>query len=109
MRDREVLNTRLTKLIADLPPELVRGPVEAEVTKILARERDVATQRLNEAMGTALPAPGAAAARLEDRTAAQRGRRWQDKLRPSMWKGPAKGGRSGYGMPKATSTAASGA
>ena len=52
VRDREVLNTRLTKLIAELPPELVRGPVEAEITKILARERDVASQRLTEAMGT---------------------------------------------------------
>ena len=35
-----------------MPPELVRGPVEAEITKILARERDVASQRLTEAMGT---------------------------------------------------------
>ena len=44
--DREVLNARLTRLIADLPPEQVRGPVEAEITKTLATERDDATQRL---------------------------------------------------------------
>jgi CHAD domain-containing protein len=50
VRDREVLNTRLTKLIADLPPEHVRGPVEAEITKTLAKERDDATQRLSAAM-----------------------------------------------------------
>ena len=30
-RDREVLSARLTKLIAALPPEHVRGPVEAEI------------------------------------------------------------------------------
>ena len=52
VRDREVLSARLTKHIADLPDEQVRGPVEAEITKILATERDVATQRLNEAMRT---------------------------------------------------------
>jgi CHAD domain-containing protein len=50
VRDREVLTTRLTQLIADLPPEHVRGPVEAEITKTLAKERDDATQRLNAAM-----------------------------------------------------------
>jgi CHAD domain-containing protein len=50
VRDREVLNTRLTKLIADLPPEHVRGAVEAEITKTLAKEHDDATQRLNAAM-----------------------------------------------------------
>jgi len=52
VRDREVLNTRLTNLIADLPPEQVRGPVEAEITKTLAKERDDAAQRLNAAMHT---------------------------------------------------------
>jgi CHAD domain-containing protein len=52
VRDREVLNARLTTLIADLPPEHVRGPVEAEITKTLATERDDATQRLNAAMRT---------------------------------------------------------
>jgi CHAD domain-containing protein len=50
VRDREVLNARLTNLIADLPPEHVRGPVEAEITKTLAKERDDGLQRLNAAM-----------------------------------------------------------
>jgi len=50
--DREVLNTRLTNLITDLPPQHVRGPVEAEITKTLAKERDDAIQRLNAAMRT---------------------------------------------------------
>ena len=52
VRDREVLSSRLTELIADLPLDYVRGPVEAEITKTLATERDEATQRLNEAMRT---------------------------------------------------------
>jgi CHAD domain-containing protein len=52
VRDREVLSSRLSKRIADLPPELVRGPVEAEITKTLATEQDDATVRLNEAMAT---------------------------------------------------------
>jgi CHAD domain-containing protein len=52
VRDREVLNTRLTKLIADLPPEQVRGPVEAEITKALSKERDDGIERLNAAMRT---------------------------------------------------------
>jgi CHAD domain-containing protein len=52
VRDREVLNTRLTNLITDLPPEQVRGTVEAEITKTLAKERDDAAQRLNAAMHT---------------------------------------------------------
>ena len=47
VRDREVLNTRLTNLLTDLPPEQVRGTVEAEITKTLAKERDDAAQRLN--------------------------------------------------------------
>jgi CHAD domain-containing protein len=42
----------LTNLIADLPPEQVRGTVEAEITKTLAKERDDAIQRLNAAMRT---------------------------------------------------------
>ena len=50
VRDREVLGSELTNRIADLPPEQVRGPVAAEITKTLATERDDATQRLNEAM-----------------------------------------------------------
>jgi CHAD domain-containing protein len=52
VRDREVLNSRLAERIAGLPPEQVRGPVEAEITKTLATERDNATQRLNAAMRT---------------------------------------------------------
>lgn len=52
VRDREVLSARLTALIDDLPPEQVRGPVEAEITKTLATERDDATQRLNEEMSS---------------------------------------------------------
>jgi CHAD domain-containing protein len=52
VRDREVLNNRLTTLIAELPAEQVRGPVEAEITKALATEQDEATQRLNDAMRT---------------------------------------------------------
>jgi CHAD domain-containing protein len=52
VRDREVLNNRLTTLIAELPADQVRGPVEAQITKILATEKDNATQRLNEAMRT---------------------------------------------------------
>jgi CHAD domain-containing protein len=52
VRDREVLSSRLSELIADLPVDHVRGPVEAEITKTLATERDDATQRLNRAMRT---------------------------------------------------------
>jgi CHAD domain-containing protein len=52
VRDREVLSARLTTLIGDLPQEQVRGPVEAEITKTLATERDDATQRLNEEMSS---------------------------------------------------------
>jgi CHAD domain-containing protein len=52
VRDREVLSRRLTELIADLPVDQVRGPVEAEITKALATEQDDATRRLNEAMRT---------------------------------------------------------
>ena len=52
VRDRDVLSRRFTKLIADLPAEQVRGPVEAEITKTLATERDDALQRLNKAMRT---------------------------------------------------------
>ena len=52
VRDRDVLSRRLTELIADLPVDQVRGPVEAEITKALAAERDEALERLNEAMRT---------------------------------------------------------
>ena len=52
VRDRDVLSRRFTELIADLPVDQVRGPVEAEITKTLATERDDAIQRLNKAMRT---------------------------------------------------------
>ena len=52
VRDRDILSSRLDKQIADLPPEQVRGPVEAEVTKTLDAEREDALRRLNEAMRT---------------------------------------------------------
>ena len=52
VRDREVLSARMIKPIADLPAQHIRGPVEAEITKTLAKERDDAVQRLNEAMRT---------------------------------------------------------
>ena len=52
VRDREVLGSRLTQRIADLPPEYVRRPVEAEIATTLTTEWDEATQRLNEAMRT---------------------------------------------------------
>jgi CHAD domain-containing protein len=50
VRDRDILSSRLGKQIADLPPEQVRGPVEAEVAKTLNTEREDALLRLNEAM-----------------------------------------------------------
>jgi CHAD domain-containing protein len=52
VRDREVLNARLTTLVSELPPEYLRGPAEALITKTLATERDDAMQRLNAAMRT---------------------------------------------------------
>ena len=52
VRDREVLSSRLVKQIADLPPEHVRGPVGAEITKTLDAEREDAVRRLDRAMRT---------------------------------------------------------
>ena len=52
VRDRDVLSSRLTKQIAELPPEQVRGPVEAEIKKTLAAEREEAAGRLSKAMRT---------------------------------------------------------
>ncbi len=52
VRDRDILSSRLTKQIAELPPEQVRGPVEAQITKTLAAERQEAVDRLEEAMRT---------------------------------------------------------
>ena len=50
VRDQDVLSNRLSKKIADLPPEQVRGPAAAEITKMLAAEREKAAQRLYEGM-----------------------------------------------------------
>ena len=52
VRDRDILSGRLVKQIAELPPEQVRGPVEAEITKTLDAEREVAVHRLDRAMRT---------------------------------------------------------
>ena len=52
VRDCDVLGDRFTSLIADLPADQIRGPIEAEITKALATERDEAIQRLNKAMLT---------------------------------------------------------
>jgi CHAD domain-containing protein len=53
VRDRDILSNRLTKQIAELPPDYVRGGVEAEITKTLGAERQAALDRLNEEMRTA--------------------------------------------------------
>jgi CHAD domain-containing protein len=52
VRDRDILSNQLTKRIAELPPEQVRGPVESQITKTLAAERQQAVDRLEEAMRT---------------------------------------------------------
>ena len=52
VRDQDILNNRLTEEIADLPPEQVRGSVEAEIKENLAAEREEAVERLNEGMRT---------------------------------------------------------
>lgn len=38
-RDTEVIQQRLTEVVSELPPELVLGPVTAQVTRALARRR----------------------------------------------------------------------
>ena len=38
VRDCDVLSDRFTSLIADLPADQIRGPIEAEITKALATE-----------------------------------------------------------------------
>jgi CHAD domain-containing protein len=53
VRDQDILSNRLRKQIAELPPEQIRGPVEAEITKILAAEREKALDRLRKEMRTA--------------------------------------------------------
>jgi CHAD domain-containing protein len=50
VRDRDILSNRLTKQIAELTPDQVHGGVEAEITKILAAERQTAMDRLSEEM-----------------------------------------------------------
>jgi CHAD domain-containing protein len=72
VRDREVLSARLTSLIDELPPEQVRGPVEAAITKTLATEHDDATQRLNEEMSSSRYQDLITLLRLEDRSGAHR-------------------------------------
>jgi CHAD domain-containing protein len=52
VRDRDILSDRLSKHIAELPADQVRGPVEAEITKLLAAERQEAVEHLNSAMRT---------------------------------------------------------
>ncbi|HET9778014.1 MAG TPA: CYTH and CHAD domain-containing protein [Propionibacteriaceae bacterium] len=52
VRDRDILSNRLAEQIAELPPEQVRGPVEAEVAKILDAERETAVRSLDRAMRT---------------------------------------------------------
>jgi CHAD domain-containing protein len=52
VRDRDILSSRLVQQIADLPPEQVRGPVEAEITKTLDAERGDAVRQLDRAMRT---------------------------------------------------------
>jgi CHAD domain-containing protein len=50
VRDRDILSNRLTKQIGELPPDQVRGEVEAEITKTLAAEKRAALERLNQEM-----------------------------------------------------------
>jgi CHAD domain-containing protein len=52
VRDRDILSSRLAEQIAELPPEQVRGPVEAEISKTLGAERGAAVRRLDSAMRT---------------------------------------------------------
>jgi CHAD domain-containing protein len=52
VRDRDILSSRLVKQIAELPPEHVRGPVEAEITKTLDAEREDALRQLDKAIRT---------------------------------------------------------
>jgi CHAD domain-containing protein len=52
VRDRDILSSRLAEQIAALPPEQVRGPVEAEISTTLGAERGAAVRRLDRAMRT---------------------------------------------------------
>jgi CHAD domain-containing protein len=53
VRDRDILSSRLTHQIAELPPEQVRGQVEREIIEALGTERQKAVDRLNKGMRTA--------------------------------------------------------
>jgi CHAD domain-containing protein len=53
VRDRDILTSRLTKHIAELPPEQVRGPAEAQIKKALAAEREDAVRQLDKGMRSA--------------------------------------------------------
>jgi CHAD domain-containing protein len=52
VRDWDIMSSRLIKQVAELPPDQVRGPIEAEISKKLAAERQEALDQLNEAMRT---------------------------------------------------------
>jgi CHAD domain-containing protein len=52
VRDREVQRGRLRKLIADLPDELVLGPVAARVEQLLLAEQSEARRNLEQAMNS---------------------------------------------------------
>jgi CHAD domain-containing protein len=52
VRDRDILSNRLTKEIAELPPEQIRGRVADEITRTLATEREDALRRLEKGMRT---------------------------------------------------------
>jgi CHAD domain-containing protein len=53
VRDRDILSSRLTHQIAELPPEQVRGQVERKIIETLAAQRQQAVNRLNRGMRTA--------------------------------------------------------
>ncbi len=53
VRDRDILSSRLTHQIAELPKEQVRGQVERKIIETLAAERQQAVNRLNRGMRTA--------------------------------------------------------
>ena len=53
VRDRDILSSRLTHQIAELPKEQVRGQVERKIIETLAAQRQQAVNRLNRGMRTA--------------------------------------------------------
>ena len=50
VRDQDILSSRLAKQLAELPAQQRRGPVEAEITKTLAEEREKAVAGLTRGM-----------------------------------------------------------